>query len=56
MLFGYTHRVRSQPEPLGFIVGRHNILCCALVLRLISVGFLPDNQANLKTLPNLLSP
>jgi hypothetical protein len=32
--------------PLGFIVGRHNILCCAFVLHLISVGFFPDNQAN----------
>jgi hypothetical protein len=26
------------------------------VLHLISVGFLPDNQANLKTFPKLLSP
>ena len=44
------------PKPAissGFVVGRHNILCCELLLHLISVGFLRENQANLKTLPRV---
>jgi len=50
-----SQRNPKPAVPLGFIVSRHDVLCCALLVHLISVCFLSDNQANLKRLPKPLS-
>jgi len=52
---GLSQRNSKLAVSFGFIGFRHNLLCCAFLLHLISVGFLSDNQANLVTSPTFLS-